>query len=136
MLFADSTRLSQTPQKIIQTEVQLLSAHYPNKKITIYACGLSLHNHANAVTYLLSFEKNRIHTEEKIAITDGRKCHYPSTSEVNFSATNSAKLIQRVYPPLEKTYLVDFFPASESAIKSATWSAITTENIFKKTIHR
>jgi 4-amino-4-deoxy-L-arabinose transferase-like glycosyltransferase len=101
--------------------IHKLTQKFPNRNIVIYHCTEDRSAIAEAATYLLKFENNSPNgLTQKIGIESG-SCPYP------ISVSHDTKKIL-----IEHTLYSDFSLALEEELKSASWSATSTEAVYKK----
>lgn len=121
MLISYISHMQQSPQSSLQEDLRVLAKTYPNKEPIIYACDVGDHVQPQALIYLLSFRSPK---DEKIKIgVIDTKCHYPKTKNSKY-----------IFHPLRDTNLIDFSTVSQSAIKKASWSAMTTQKTFDSVV--
>jgi 4-amino-4-deoxy-L-arabinose transferase-like glycosyltransferase len=117
-LVSDIHRLSPPDplSEIIKNESAFLEQKYPDNNITIYACNVSPDVHAEGISYLLAFRQTPNAKSKKIAVMN-TQCKLPHDTFV-----------------LRDTSLIDFSKVPDTALKQASWSAISTNEIFTKTV--
>ncbi len=122
--------------RFVNTEVPAALRAYPDKKIAIYSCDTVPQDKAHSLALLLSFEDMTGKPPKNIGLIAGTKCEYPKTASFNYTdATMSALMAPRVYPYIRGSEsLVDFSIASDSAIKTASWSAVSTYDVYESTL--
>ncbi|MGI8420266.1 MAG: ArnT family glycosyltransferase [Candidatus Levyibacteriota bacterium] len=97
--------------------VAALQANYPDNPIEVYKCDGDRGWIAEATTYVMQFEKKpKSGRPVKLGMIDAI-CSYPLDQ-------HGRKVVG--------TPFVDLSLASENALKQASWSAVTTEGVFKK----
>jgi hypothetical protein len=137
MLAKDYMQLQTPPRNhsLARNEIAAISHAYPNKKIDLYSCNRARDDMNKRVAFLLSFEEGN-EGHQKIGVVANNKCEYPKTPTFNYKeATTSAMMAPYVYPRIPgSTDLVNFSIASESAIKTASWSAFTTKAVYESTL--
>lgn len=144
MLSTDITRIADahnSPWVAWTREEQMLYQRYPNKDIVLYSCDHYYEDHKRYLAYLLRFKYQQKLPTEQIAMRS-YECTYPSTSNFDFL---NYKLRDEyggtVYPVLFSNLknanfnFIDLSPATPSAIKKASWSIISTKEVFNNTVN-
>lgn len=120
---------SNTLNDYVNKELLFLKQRYPDQRIIIYACNVSPDNQAQSLAYLLSFEQMPNTPSKKIAVIN-TQCSIPFHPQRKFIYVTKSTVLT----PLPGTSLMDFSAFSDSAIKQASWSAVSTNEIFTKTV--
>ncbi|MGH7202981.1 MAG: hypothetical protein ACREHC_00885, partial [Candidatus Levyibacteriota bacterium] len=103
-----------------QMVVASIRNRYPNRPIEVYQCDLDPTAIGPATVYLLKFEEAHFEGKPaKLAVITGI-CKNPRHK----GKSN--------YTLLQGTSFMDMSQVSESEFNQASWSAVTTEKVFKK----
>lgn len=109
----------------MQKSVEVLESSYPNAKFKIYKCAKSHTAIAYSVIFLLDKKDKLADSGMSFGIkTPG--CQYPGIAK----ATKSEEAVDKLYPTISNTVLVDFSSRSKESLKNANWQVVSFKSIF------
>src|SRR5258708_9308531 len=114
----------------MREDAMLLKDPYQNNTIIFYSCTGAPAIQAQSIAYLQQCNQLRNASIKKIAVMDTNACGYPKIAQ----STSSITLNEHLFPLIKNTSFRDFSAASDTALKQASWSAVSTKVIFKKTV--
>lgn len=138
MITNDYTRITNSSEDLVRQELKLLHTKYPNNNIVLYSCNPYYEDHKRALVYLLRFYYQPQAQEKRIGMFS-YDCKYPEIAPANSGVTN--KVVRDIYPSLipdlkEANFnFIDLSPATQEAVKNASWQDITTEDIYNSSIN-
>lgn len=109
----------------MQKSVEVLESSYPSAKFKIYKCAKSYTAIAYSVVFLLDKKDKLADSGMSLGIKTP-SCQYPDIVK----ATKSGEIVDKLYPTISNTALVDFSSRSEGSLKDANWQAVSFKSIF------
>lgn len=120
----------------VYDNVKILEEKYPNKKFAIYKCFNYFRSSYNSKVYSVLFVLDTAGKLDSSGIKVGLKsqdCEYPNNIVFDtIQGSPSGDLVEKVYPSVPKTDLVDLSKANDNNLKKSGWGQITFSTIYNE----